>query len=157
MYSTIGRIAARALETQVISGAMCNWLNQLPPGGSVYQSWSMTASASGYGLNEAPRGAVGHWLQIQNGAIGNYQLVVPSTWNFGQRVQPTSLGLWSRLWWARRLSIRSGRLRFCARSIHLIPALPVPCTSSTRRKTALIQSGLCRSSWSFLYYKSLSE
>ena len=85
MYSTIGRIAARALETQVIAGAMGNWLNQLQPGGSVYQSWSMTASASGYGLNEAPRGAVGHWLQIQNGAIGNYQLVVPSTWNFGPR------------------------------------------------------------------------
>jgi [NiFe] hydrogenase large subunit len=45
----------------------------------------MTASASGYGLNEAPRGAVGHWLQIQNEVIGNYQLVVPSTWNFGPR------------------------------------------------------------------------
>jgi [NiFe] hydrogenase large subunit len=45
----------------------------------------MPASASGYGLNEAPRGAVGHWLQIQNGVIGNYQLVVPSTWNLGPR------------------------------------------------------------------------
>jgi [NiFe] hydrogenase large subunit len=85
MYSTIGRIAARALETQVIAGAMGNWLNQLQTGGSVFKSWSMAASASGYGLNEAPRGAVGHWLQIQNGAIGNYQLVVPSTWNFGPR------------------------------------------------------------------------
>ena len=69
----------------MIAGAMGNWLNQLQPGGSVYQSWSMTASASGYGLNEAPRGAVGYWLQIQNGAIGNYQLVVPFTWNFGPR------------------------------------------------------------------------
>jgi [NiFe] hydrogenase large subunit len=85
MYSTIGRIAARAIETQVIAGAMGNWLGQLQPGGSVFQSWSMPASASGCGLNEAPRGAVGHWLQIQNGAIGNYQLVVPSTWNLGPR------------------------------------------------------------------------
>jgi [NiFe] hydrogenase large subunit len=85
MYSTIGRIAARALEIQVIAGAMGNWLGQLQAGGSVFQSWSMPASASGCGLNEAPRGAVGHWLQIQNGVIGNYQLVVPSTWNFGPR------------------------------------------------------------------------
>jgi [NiFe] hydrogenase large subunit len=85
MYSTIGRIAARALESQVIAGAMGSWLSQLQPGGSVFQSWSMAASASGYGLNEAPRGAVGHWIQIENGTIGNYQLVVPSTWNFGPR------------------------------------------------------------------------
>jgi [NiFe] hydrogenase large subunit len=85
MYSTIGRIAARALETQVIAGAMGSWLDQLKPGGSVFQSWSMAASASGYGLNEAPRGAVGHWIQIESGTIGNYQLVVPSTWNFGPR------------------------------------------------------------------------
>jgi [NiFe] hydrogenase large subunit len=85
MYSTIGRIAARALETQVIAGAMGAWLSQLQPGASVLQSWSMAASASGYGLNEAPRGAVGHWLRIENGAIGNYQLVIPSGWNFGPR------------------------------------------------------------------------
>jgi [NiFe] hydrogenase large subunit len=85
MHSTIGRIAARALETRVIAEEMGNWLSQLQPGGSVFQSWSMAASASGCGLNEAPRGAVGHWLQTQNGAIGNYQLVAPSTWNFGPR------------------------------------------------------------------------
>ncbi len=85
MYSTIGRIAARALETRVIADAMGSWLSQLQPGASVFQSWSMPASASGYALNEAPRGALGHWLQIQNRAIGNYQLVVPSTWNFGPR------------------------------------------------------------------------
>jgi len=85
MYSTIGRIAARAMETQVIAGAMDGWLDQLQPGGSVYQSWSMPAAASGYGLNEAPRGALGHWIQVQNGTIGNYQMVIPSTWNFGPR------------------------------------------------------------------------
>ena len=85
MYSTLGRIAARAIETQVIAQAMEGWLSQLQAGGSVYQRWTMPASAAGYGLNEAPRGALGHWIQVQNGAIGNYQMVVPSTWNFGPR------------------------------------------------------------------------
>ena len=85
MYSTIGRSAARALETQVIAKAMDGWLNLLQQGGNVFQPWSMSASATGYGLNEAPRGALGHWINIQNGVIGNYQLVVPSTWNFGPR------------------------------------------------------------------------
>jgi [NiFe] hydrogenase large subunit len=37
------------------------------------------------GLNEAPRGALGHWINIGNQTIANYQMVVPSTWNFGPR------------------------------------------------------------------------
>jgi [NiFe] hydrogenase large subunit len=85
MSSTVGRTAARALESSVIAQAMGGWLNALQTGGSLQQSWSMKAAASGYGLNEAPRGALGHWIQIQNGTIGNYQMVIPSTWNFGPR------------------------------------------------------------------------
>ena len=69
----------------MIAKAMDGWLNLLQQGGNVFQPWSMSASATGYGLNEAPRGALGHWINIQNGVIGNYQLVVPSTWNFGPR------------------------------------------------------------------------
>jgi hydrogenase large subunit len=34
---------------------------------------------------EAPRGALGHWIVIKDGAIDNYQAVVPSTWNAGPR------------------------------------------------------------------------
>jgi [NiFe] hydrogenase large subunit len=85
MFSTVGRTAARALESAVIAHAMGGWLDALQTGGSLQQSWSMKAAASGCGLNEAPRGALGHWIQIQNGAIGNYQMVIPSTWNFGPR------------------------------------------------------------------------
>ena len=40
---------------------------------------------SGAGFHEAPRGALGHWVHIKNGAIANYQIVVPSTWNAGPR------------------------------------------------------------------------
>ena len=39
--------------------------------------------ARGFGYHEAPRGALGHWINIENGAIANYQAVVPSTWNAG--------------------------------------------------------------------------
>jgi [NiFe] hydrogenase large subunit len=85
MYSTVGRTAARALESSVIAQAMGGWLSALQAGGSLQQSWSTKASAAGAGLNEAPRGALGHWIQIQAGKIGNYQMVIPSTWNFGPR------------------------------------------------------------------------
>jgi [NiFe] hydrogenase large subunit/hydrogenase large subunit len=41
--------------------------------------------ARGFGYHEAPRGALGHWIRIENGAIANFQAVVPSTWNAGPR------------------------------------------------------------------------
>jgi [NiFe] hydrogenase large subunit len=81
--STLGRTAARALETQIIAEAMGGWLSELNTGAPVFQSSGMPAQGTGYGLNEAPRGALGHWIEIQNQQIGNYQMVVPSTWNFG--------------------------------------------------------------------------
>jgi [NiFe] hydrogenase large subunit len=85
LCSTLGRTVARALETQIIGHAMEDWLDNLATDGSIYQSWSMPSQASGMGLNEAPRGALGHWINIDNQVIANYQMVVPSTWNFGPR------------------------------------------------------------------------
>ncbi|MEE4111866.1 MAG: nickel-dependent hydrogenase large subunit, partial [Desulfobacteraceae bacterium] len=87
MYSVIGRTAARALETQIIAHAMEDWLDELAQGigRSAYQSTPTPLTGTGMGLNEAPRGAIGHWINIQNQKIANYQMVVPSTWNFGPR------------------------------------------------------------------------
>ncbi len=85
LHSTLGRIAARALETKVIADAMDGWLNGLKSGDATFVTSQMPEKASGYGLNEAPRGALGHWINISNQKIGNYQMVVPSTWNLGPR------------------------------------------------------------------------
>ena len=85
MYSVVGRTAARALETQIIAHAMEQWLDELTIGQSAYQPTPTPVSGTGMGLNEAPRGAIGHWIDIQNQKIANYQMVVPSTWNFGPR------------------------------------------------------------------------
>ena len=46
-------------------------------------SWPKTAR--GFGFFEAPRGSLGHWVEIEDQAIKNYQAVVPSTWNAGPR------------------------------------------------------------------------
>lgn len=43
----------------------------------------MPGHAFGMGLNDVPRGALGHWIEIEDRKIKNYQLVVPSTWNLG--------------------------------------------------------------------------
>jgi [NiFe] hydrogenase large subunit/hydrogenase large subunit len=47
---------------------------------------------SGYGFHEAPRGALGHWVRIEKGAIANFQAVVPSTWNAGPRDAKGQIG-----------------------------------------------------------------
>jgi [NiFe] hydrogenase large subunit len=86
MHSTIGRAAARALETKLVADQMDGWLNQLAAGGvTMAASIAVPWVSQGAGLNEAPRGALGHWIGINNGVIENYQMVVPTTWNLGPR------------------------------------------------------------------------
>jgi len=90
MFSTLGRTAARAIETSVICEAMFQWLDELQGNirrgvNQVFELYSPATAARGAGFNEAPRGALGHWMNVSNGRIGNYQMVVPSTWNFSPR------------------------------------------------------------------------
>ena len=46
----------------------------------------------GAGLNDVPRGALGHWISIKEKKIANYQMVVPSTWNIGPRDAADKMG-----------------------------------------------------------------
>ena len=95
LFSTLGRVAARGIETQVLAEKMGDWVDQLAANmgsgelrihdNSKWDPSSWPADASGMGLHEAPRGALSHWVQIHNGTIANYQCVVPSTWNAGPR------------------------------------------------------------------------
>ena len=97
LYSTLGRTAARGLEALAVGNAMQGWLNaligNLKNGDKrTFQSYEMPAKARGFGLNDVPRGALGHWINIEEGKIKNYQYVVPSTWNLGPRDDKGNLG-----------------------------------------------------------------
>jgi len=90
LFSTLGRTAARAIETQIIGEAMEGWIMQLVENlkkgdTRTFEPYQMPESAQGMGLNDVPRGALGHWIEIKEKKIANYQLVVPSTWNLGPR------------------------------------------------------------------------
>jgi len=95
LYSTLGRTAARALESKVIGDAMQGWYDQLidniragdlkTHNDKLWDPASWPKSARGAGFMEAPRGGLGHWIVIENQKISNYQAVVPSTWNSGPR------------------------------------------------------------------------
>ncbi len=90
LFSTLGRTAARCIETKVIGDAMGGWIDQLVANikkgdTDVCNDPKMPAEGMGMGLNDVPRGALGHWISIKDGKIANYQMVVPSTWNIGPR------------------------------------------------------------------------
>ena len=95
LYSTLGRTAARGIETMLIArwarGFYQQLLDNIKAGDtrtadvSKWDPATWPAEARGVGLSEAPRGALSHWIVIRDGRIDNYQLVVPSTWNASPR------------------------------------------------------------------------
>jgi hydrogenase large subunit len=95
LFSTLGRTAARGLETALIAGWSLEFydalLANLKNGDSLtftsdlWEPTSWPKEAKGVGLSEAPRGALSHWIVIKSGRIDNYQMVVPSTWNAAPR------------------------------------------------------------------------
>jgi hydrogenase large subunit len=95
LFSTLGRTAARGLETRLVVHWMKEFYDELIVQVKGHETSTFTsekwdpstwpASADGVGLSEAPRGALAHWIRIKEGKIANYQLVVPSTWNASPR------------------------------------------------------------------------
>ncbi len=90
--SVMDRHIARAWETQRVAEAMGQWVNQLSPSGAVYQQFTTPNSATGIGLTEAPRGALGHWVRLTRGRIGNYQVITPTCWNASPRDTAGAMG-----------------------------------------------------------------
>ncbi|MEZ5994136.1 MAG: nickel-dependent hydrogenase large subunit [Hyphomonadaceae bacterium] len=95
IFSTLGRTAARTIESKVFADQMEIWLDNLIAnvrnGDSAVHNnakWDPATwpqRAQGVGFMEAPRGALAHWVVINDRKIENYQAVVPSTWNAGPR------------------------------------------------------------------------
>jgi len=90
LFSTLGRTAARGVETLVIAQQVEKWLAEYEAniaGGDkkIAMECSVPREGRGVGFVNAPRGGLSHWLRIEDGKIGNFQLVVPTTWNLGPR------------------------------------------------------------------------
>ncbi len=95
LFSTLGRTAARGIETVLLARRMEKWFDDLVgriKGGDTAtfngERWDPStwpATARGYGYQDAPRGNLGHWVEIKDSEISRYQCVVPSTWNCSPR------------------------------------------------------------------------
>jgi hydrogenase large subunit len=95
LFSTLGRTAARGLESILVAQWGLEFydqlINNLKNGDTRMANmekfnpakWDKTCQGVGY--SEAPRGALAHWIVIEDQKIKNYQLVVPTTWNASPR------------------------------------------------------------------------
>jgi hydrogenase large subunit len=95
LFSTLGRTAARGLEAKLVAGWGLEFYDQLinnikngdtrMANTEKFKPETWPKKAMGVGHTEAPRGALAHWIVIEDQKIANYQLVVPSTWNASPR------------------------------------------------------------------------
>ncbi len=88
LFSVLGRHAARALECKFVADEMAKWvleINLKEPVAGVCKECEVPEDSKGVGLWEAPRGSLGHWIEINKRQIARYQAVVPTTWNASPR------------------------------------------------------------------------
>jgi quinone-reactive Ni/Fe-hydrogenase large subunit len=91
LFTTLGRTAARMLQTKVIADYGMTAFNNLVENLKVDQTTcapyviDKNKEYKGRGIGDVPRGMLSHWVRIKNGVIENYQAVVPSTWNAGPK------------------------------------------------------------------------
>lgn len=89
LQSTLGRVAARQVESLYVAELMVEWVDELieavKGGDSEYFRAPSTITGDGTGFWEAPRGALYHTEHVNNGKITGYQIIIPTTWNIAPR------------------------------------------------------------------------
>jgi [NiFe] hydrogenase large subunit/hydrogenase large subunit len=95
LFSTLGRVAARGIETQILVDKIGDFVDELADNmgkgelrvhdNAKWEPETWPKDSMGAGFHEAPRGALGHWVHVKDGKIARYQCIVPSTWNAGPR------------------------------------------------------------------------
>ncbi|MGA2710319.1 MAG: nickel-dependent hydrogenase large subunit [Steroidobacteraceae bacterium] len=102
LFSTLGRTAARGIESQYCAALLRSQFNKLmanlKAGDSAtantdkWEPETWPKEAQGVGFAEAPRGALGHWIKIKDQRIDSYQCIVPTTWNASPRDSKGQIG-----------------------------------------------------------------
>lgn len=90
--SVMDRHMARGLETKKICYEMFNWLSTISTSLKTYEQLPLPESGVGVGLTEAPRGALGHWLEFTNEQVNNYQVLTPTCWNVSPKDDFNQMG-----------------------------------------------------------------
>lgn len=90
------RQLARLTRPATLLPAMATWIDEMAAryGESYYTPVPPIEEGRGFGLIEAARGALGHWVEIRNGKIARYQIVTPTAWNGSPRDYQGVRGPW---------------------------------------------------------------
>lgn len=127
MKSTLGRIVARCYEAfwaaRTSKYFFNRLINNIRDGNSATafnanwdpETWPKTCY--GVGFTEAPRGALGHWVEIRDQEVARYQCVVPTTWNAAPRGANGQLAPYEASLLGTRLAIADQPLEIL-RTIH---------------------------------------
>lgn len=84
--SVMGRHLSRYITVSLMLDRLREQIEQVEPGVLGFVEKDVVRGVRGTGLTEASRGALGHWVEIdEKGLIKNYEMVMPSTWNMGPR------------------------------------------------------------------------
>jgi hydrogenase large subunit len=80
--STMDRIKARVLECYRIASTMQKLLPMMEFKTQAQESYTVPENAYGRALKDTARGALGHFISIENKKIRGYEIMTPSSWNF---------------------------------------------------------------------------
>ncbi|MCW2276846.1 nickel-dependent hydrogenase large subunit [Heliophilum fasciatum] len=83
--SAMDRTIARVREALTIARIIENLLDRLEPADTMQTAYSLPQQATGQGLIDTTRGALGHWLKIADEKLSFYQVITPSVWNLSSQ------------------------------------------------------------------------
>jgi hydrogenase large subunit len=85
--SAFVRQLARLTRPCRLMPAMDTWIDETrsEEQAAFYRPPAEAIEGEGWGLVEATRGALGHWVRIANGEIAHYQIITPTAWNASPR------------------------------------------------------------------------
>ncbi|MCQ1529603.1 nickel-dependent hydrogenase large subunit [Lutispora saccharofermentans] len=90
--SAMDRTMARVLEIDKIGHIMKALLNRIELKRSSQRIYDIPQSAKGTGLIDTTRGALGHWIAIEDKKISNYDIITPTAWNLSPHDSKGLLG-----------------------------------------------------------------
>ncbi|MHC4718142.1 MAG: nickel-dependent hydrogenase large subunit [Planctomycetota bacterium] len=84
--SVFVRELARMVRTAHLLPVMEKWLAEIVACKEEFYSFhGKMEDGEGFGLIEAPRGSLGHWVKIRDKKINRYQIITPTAWNASPR------------------------------------------------------------------------
>jgi len=88
------RELARLVRPAILMPAMAEWIMDMDPDGEFYRPTRKIMDGTGFGCTQASRGALGHWIKIEDGKIKRYQIITPTAWNGSPRDSDDVRGPW---------------------------------------------------------------